>query len=350
MFVSSHTPEVLSPQELDRFLEAGWFRMGQHIFTTNFLNFGNKFYSAFWLRLPLKDYTGDSTFEKLKKRNASFVVIIQPATITPEKEELFLRYKDSVSFQTSSSLRELLFSKGDRSAYNTYEVLVNDGEKLIGVGYFDLGHTSAAGISSFYDPAYKKYSLGKYMIYRKIEFCKALHLTHFYPGYVVPGYSAFDYKLTIGSKQLQYLDLITNTWYSADQLPVITPLNLMEQKLTELQQLFLQHGVPCQVTYYEFFDVALITELRDIGVLEYPIFLSWADVNENNFVTLIAYDVVSGTYKLLRNYAVWKSELERENPSIYNTHMLRPLGEVMESTKPEGIINKLLQVNKQEKV
>lgn len=350
MLVSSHTPEVLSPQELDRFLEAGWFRMGPHIFTTNFLNFSNKFYSAFWLRLQLKDYAGDNTFEKLRKRNAAFEIKIQPATITTEKEELFSRYSESVPFQTSSSLMDLLFRKGDHTVYNTYEVIIRDAEKLIGVGYFDLGQSSAAGISSFYDPAYKKYSLGKYMIYSKIEFCKSLRLTYFYPGYVVPGYPAFDYKLTMGTKQLQYLDLITNTWCAIEQLPAITPLNIMEQKLGELNQLFLQLGVPSQITYYEFFDAVLIPDLQDAGVLDYPIFLCWADINENNLVTLVAYDVVSGTYKLLRTYAVWKSELERVNPEIYNTYMLRPLMEVFECKQAEDLVNKLLQVNKQETV
>lgn len=350
MLVSSHTPEVLSPQELDRFLEAGWFRMGPHIFTTNFLNFSNKFYSAFWLRVDLKDYAGDNAFEKIKKRNASFEVTIQPATITPEKEELFVRYSESVPFRTSPSLTDLLFGKGDHSVYNTYEVNVRDGEKLIGVGYFDLGQASAAGISSFYDPAYKKYSLGKYMIYRKIEYCKALQLSYFYPGYVVPGYSAFDYKLTMGTKQLQYLDLISNTWCAIDQLPAITPLNIMEHKLDELKQLFLLLGLPSQVTYYEFFDAVLIPDLQDAGVLEYPIFLSWADINENNLVTMIAYDVVSGTYKLLRTYAVWKSELERVHPDIYNAYMLRPLMEVFECKQAEEVVSKLLQGNRQEAV
>ncbi|MBA4056534.1 MAG: arginyl-tRNA--protein arginylyltransferase, partial [Marivirga sp.] len=53
MFAQVHSPEKLLPRELDAYLEQGWFRMGQTIFTTNFLNFKNEFYSALWLRIML---------------------------------------------------------------------------------------------------------------------------------------------------------------------------------------------------------------------------------------------------------------------------------------------------------
>jgi leucyl-tRNA---protein transferase len=46
MFAQVHSPESLHPVELDRYLDNGWFRMGQTIFTTNFLNFNNELFSA----------------------------------------------------------------------------------------------------------------------------------------------------------------------------------------------------------------------------------------------------------------------------------------------------------------
>lgn len=347
MFACSHSPDTLTPQELDRFLAAGWFRMGPHIFTTNFLNFNNQFYSAFWLRVNLQEYSADRTFDKLKKRNAGFRVTIQPACITPQQEELFVRYSESVPFRTSSSLMELLFGKGVEAVYNTYEVTIHDGDKLIGVGFFDLGYTSAAGISSFYDPAYKKYSLGKYMIYLKMEFCKQRQHHYFYPGYVVPGYAAFDYKLTIGTSNLQFFDVVSSSWLSADQLPAVTPLQHMKDKLTELQQMFQDIGVKSVVMYYEFFDAVLIPELQDAGVLDYPVFLTWVGINENNLVTVVVYDLLTGNYKLIRTYTVWKSEQLPVSDSIFNTYMLRPVMEVFECTHAQDVIHKLISVTKQ---
>jgi arginine-tRNA-protein transferase len=41
MFADKHYPENLNLWELDQYLEKGWYRMGQVIFTTHFLFFGS---------------------------------------------------------------------------------------------------------------------------------------------------------------------------------------------------------------------------------------------------------------------------------------------------------------------
>src|SRR5688572_11082836 len=104
MFGQVHSPEKLSGDELDAYLEMGWFRMGQTIFTTNFLNFKNQFYSAIWLRIVLPRFSLDNTQQKLAKINAGFTTEITPAHISPEKEALFAKYKLAVPFEASASL------------------------------------------------------------------------------------------------------------------------------------------------------------------------------------------------------------------------------------------------------
>jgi arginine-tRNA-protein transferase len=46
----------------------------------------------------------------------------------------------------------------------------------------------------------------------QIDVCKQNNLEFFYPGYFVPGYAPFDYKLTIAKKHLQYYDVVNNAW------------------------------------------------------------------------------------------------------------------------------------------
>src|SRR5687768_3659888 len=99
MFAQVKCPETLLQEELDHYLERGWFRMGQTIFTTNFLNFKNLFYSAVWLRLELEKYTSDSREEKLRKRNNSFRVEIRKAVVTQEKEMLYAAYRKNLPFE-----------------------------------------------------------------------------------------------------------------------------------------------------------------------------------------------------------------------------------------------------------
>ena len=56
MFAQIVYPSELSPEELDNYLSNGWFRMRQAIFTTNFLQFHDIFYSAIWLRVAIAEY------------------------------------------------------------------------------------------------------------------------------------------------------------------------------------------------------------------------------------------------------------------------------------------------------
>src|SRR5688572_27360273 len=101
MYGQVHSPETLSGDELDAYLEMGWFRMGQTIFTTNFLSFKNQFYSAIWLRVVLPRFSAEKTQQKLAKKNAGFATEIIPAHISAEKEALFAKYKSSVPFEAS---------------------------------------------------------------------------------------------------------------------------------------------------------------------------------------------------------------------------------------------------------
>lgn len=204
---------VIKPEELDDFLALGWFRIQQTIFTTNTLQFNNQEYKAIWLRVNLHDFHPDKRYLTLKKRNKNFRIEIQKAIISPQHEILFSSYKKGISFETAPSLHWLLYGSSIRNIYNTYMINVYDDHKLIGSGFFDLGDTSAAGICCVYDPGYKKYSLGKYMIYEKMLYCKRGNFAYFYPGYFVPGYAMFDYKLELGKPAIQYFDAHTQTWF-----------------------------------------------------------------------------------------------------------------------------------------
>jgi len=321
MFAEVHCPRVLLSSELDQYLARGWFRMGQTIFTTNFLNFRSNFYSSIWLRIPLPEYVSDKTEQKLLKKNARFKVEVKPASITPEKEHLFYVYKQNISFEASSSLNTLLYGKANYNIYNTFELCLYDDDKLIAVGFFDIGQTSAAGISSFYDPAYKKYTLGKYLIYLKIAYCKKLGLQYFYPGYFVPGYSLFDYKLDIGKPVLQYLDFPSLEWRPLEQFRLMSsPLHAMQEKLRELLAILSNAGIACRVLKYEFFDANLIPELEGIVLFDFPVFLICSGLSEE---MPIVFDVRDAQYHLIRCKSVWASNTVNDMQDVYSSHVFK---------------------------
>jgi leucyl-tRNA---protein transferase len=324
MFAIARSPQSISDAELDNYLAQGWFRMGQSIFTTNFIHFKNEIYSTIWLRILLDDLVDDGTQKKLFKRNSNFTTDVQRATITEEKEELYYRYKESLPFQPTESLRSLLLGFSDSSIYNTYEVTVHDGDKLIAIGFFDLGKTSAEGITSVYDPDYKKYSLGKYLIYKKIEFCKTLELHYFYPGYFVPGYPFFDYKLKIGRQALQFLQVQSGQWTSIDSFSTDTiPYEVMRSKLLTIQKSLTRIGLTSSVIKYEYFDANLIPDLRESELFDFPIFLFFPTGEDEDINPVIVFDVRDNCYHLLTCVPIWKPAHTNPDNGYYSAYFIK---------------------------
>lgn len=322
MFVDVHCPDHLAPGELDAYLERGWFRMGQTIFTTNWLNFKDTFYSAIWLRIALGPYSVSSTERRLVQRNSGFQTEIHPATITVEKEILYIRYKQSVSFEASASLQALMFGNSETNIFDTYEVDIFDNGKLIAVGYFDLGKESAMGISSIYDPDYKKHSLGKLLIYEKIRFCRARGLKYFYPGYFVPGYRAFDYKLHIGTPYIEFLELKTGWWrplaeFTNDNVPV----NAMVSRLNELKKWLGRSGIEGQVMFYDYFYANQTPELSGAELLDFPVFLTTPKAMGD--WTIIVFDVRTDKFHLLKCYPVLTPPAPNVVPGYYSEYVLK---------------------------
>ena len=310
--------------------------MGQTIFTTNFVRFQQEIYSAIWLRVLLDQYQPDPTQIKLFKRNAHFHTTIQPAVLTEEKEELYLRYQQSLAFPTSESLRHLLLSDNDApSIYNTYEVSVHHGDRLIAIGFFDIGETSAEGIVSVYDPAYKKYSLGKFLIYQKMLYCQHLKLRYFYPGYFVPGNPYFDYKLSIGRPVLQFLQLRTQHWLGIEVFKAEDiPREVMRTKLVSLQKSLAQASLESSVVGYEYFDANLVPDLREAELFDFPVFLCRAN-EAQNLLSVVVYDVRDSRYHLLMCIPFWQPGEINPDPAFYSSYVLKTLHELHATTDME---------------
>lgn len=340
MFAQARSPEQLTPSQLDAYLEQGWFRMGQTIFTTNFVRFQRQVYSTIWLRVFLSEYQPDQAQIKLFKRNAIFRSTIQPAILTPEKEELYLRYQQSLPFPTSESLRHLLLGDSDTpSIYTTYEATVYDGTRLIAIGFFDVGETSAEGIVSVYDPAYKKYSLGKYLIYQKMKYCQHLKLHYFYPGYFVPGNSYFDYKLSIGRPALQFLQLCTQHWlgigaFSEESIPY----SVMHTKLLHVQKLLEQAKLESRIVNYEFFDANLLPALRESELFDFPVFLFCEGVSAEDRLALVVFNASDSRYHLFMCVPFWKPDIVNPDTAFYSSYVLKTIHELHATSEVEEMV------------
>lgn len=340
MLAELYYPSSIEPKDLDAHLEDGWFRMGQAIFTTNFLKFKEIVYSAIWLRIDLRTFEPSNTQQKVRKLNSKFTVEIREAYIDDTKELLFERYQNHVSFDPAPNLQQLLYGHGANDIYETLEICIYDGSKLIACGFFDLGSSTSAGISCFYDPDYKKHSLGKYLMYLKMDFSKQRGLDFFYLGYFAPGYPLFDYKLDLSRKSLEYLDLVTDVWLPIDQFSYdAIPLDRMIAQLHILQTALKKEGLNSVFQYYEFFDADLINNLNGLRLFDFPVFLFCFGINTAN--PIVVYDLRDQKYHLITYHCIYETMFEQKDKTRFNTHLLQ-LAKVLYSTPSVEMMVKVI--------
>lgn len=201
-------------RDLDLLLSKGYFRMQQQLFTCQFILFNEQVHTVHWLRIVLAKVQLGKRQQQLMRRNERFQVRVKPFVLTPELKALYARYYDSLDFDAPTSVEDCLFGTANpaTNVFNTRLIEVRDGARLIAAGIFDVGRWSIAGIMNFYDPDYRRHSLGKYLMLLKITYAQQQRLAYYYPGYVVKNYPKFDYKLDAAESATELLDTTTDEW------------------------------------------------------------------------------------------------------------------------------------------
>lgn len=299
MFTQIHYPRKLSGETLDLYLDQGWFRMGQMIFTCQFLCFHGQLYTAVWTRLDLSKHTFRRGQRKLMSKNSrTFRIHIDRAKFDYEKDALYQKHRKRFEGYVANSLHESLHGESSRDIYDTREVCIYDGDKLVGVSFFDVGEDSLASIMGLFDPDYQHYSLGYYTMLLEIEWAKQNDLLFYYPGYVVPGYGRFDYKLRVG--EVDYFDIFKKDWQPWSELENKALISeILKTKLAALQSELSQRGVHTQKILYPLYDRDVVGHEREYFVY-YPMFLSCYHHKSNHRFLLIEYDLYENTYRLSR--------------------------------------------------
>lgn len=297
MFAQYYTPEVnLHNSDLDSFLLKGWFRSGQSINTSTILNFKSQLYSPVRVRLPLKDHQFKKSLKKLWNKNSHFTTICRPIILDEEKERLYKYFEKKYKNEVPVTLLKYLLDGNDESIYNTYEVAIYDNDELIATSFFDLGEKCVASILGFYNTSYKKYSLGIYTMLAEIQFAIDNGFEFYFPGYVVPGYPIFDYKLRIG--ELEYYEPLKDSWHPYKEMKEEKlPSNIIESKLNEISQLLKEADIAHQLYYYPFINKGFKIQNSDLIELDSPLFIHI--LTETNSLAL-SYQYETGKFELAR--------------------------------------------------
>ncbi len=276
MFNQKHFPTAINGGELDDYLAKGWYRMGLSVFTCHFLFFGESLFSPIWLRLPLEGYFFRSSLQKnLRQNRQRFRTVIKHGVIDDEKEALFQKYKQHFKGMLSATVRDSLLDGQLQDIFDSFEVSVYDGDRLVAFSFFDLGDNSLASIKGVYDHDYAEHSLGIYTMLEEIQFGKDLGFQFYYPGYMVPGYPRFDYKLRIGRREdVQFFDLRTQSWTPmTDFTSKNVPVGVLSSKLNQMGQALVKAGINAQMLFYPAYE-ANVFQFENEHMLESPLFLT----------------------------------------------------------------------------
>lgn len=263
-------PKSFLTYELDKYLAKGWFRGGVMMSRSEFLCFEESLQTVINIRLPLKNHVFKKRQRRIiKKVTDQFEIIIRPFQACPQKEILYKNHKDRFKGFLHHTLFHYLNGEEGlimgSEIFDTYEVCVYDGDKLIAFSLFDLGNNSMASILGIFHEDYATYSLGKFTMLKEIEFGQQNGFEYYYPGYILHNTTLFNYKLELGKMEFYNNQ---KQWQSFEMFNTFQPKSLdFEKEIEKMEHFVKMFQIPHKrITYsgfaFSYFDFDSIYYVR----------------------------------------------------------------------------------------
>lgn len=232
---------IVDKQQYRLFLERGWYRVQQILMTTDFIvidgmprrnaqeiEFEGHFQylevevgPVFWLRVNLQKLQKQKKHPYHNYIQQHFRIETTAFEYQQPYEDLYAKYYNGVDFDASPTLFNYLFDHEGNDHFNSTAINLYHQDQLIAFGIFDEGLNCSAGIINCFDPAYKKYGLGNWLIQQKIQFGLQNQHDYYYPGYFCTRVPKFDYKLKIAQEATEVWIREAQQWiaYQPSLLP-----------------------------------------------------------------------------------------------------------------------------------
>lgn len=232
--------------------------------------------------------------KRLSRGDKKFTFSVGTAKPDAEKEALYAMHKHRFKGFIHPTLNEYLTSGFHRTVFDTREVCVYDGDKLVAVSYFDMGEKSMASLIGLQHPDYRSYGLGIYTMLKEIEFGRSAGFKWYYPGYVLDLPSDFDYKLELGEFEFY---TPTKRWGSYRKFnPSETTGNLVREAMNQLKFGLEGMGIKATERFYPYFSLGYMAPWQ-LEFLTLPHFMELAEVDGRRLI--VGFEPVEKEFKLL---------------------------------------------------
>ena len=296
MLVQTYFPQQLAPSRYDGYLASGWFRGSVMLYKMDILCLDKDLFSVVNIRLNLQKHSMKKSLRKIERKgDERFTISTGPAQPNPEKELLYLQHKEKFKGFIHPTLSDYLSSGFHQTVFDTREICVYDGDKLIAVSFFDRGERALASLLGLYDPEYKSYSLGIYTMIKELRYGIQNGYKWYYPGYVLDRPSPFDYKLRLG--EFEYYNNNRRWSKFENHDPSSTKSYLFRSKLNELAEMLNAKGRKFQEVLYPLFSMGYVG-YWNAEFLKYPLFLELSGNKEEK--TILSFDLDLNAYVVLK--------------------------------------------------
>ncbi len=192
------------PREMDLLWLMGFRHFGTLFFRYDSADHAQRIAHVMPLRIDLHRFTLSASQKRIIKRNKDLQVIFREAFIDEEKYRLFEIHKQKFEENVPGDLCDFISPTPAEIPCHTLECCLFHEDRLIGVGFLDIGEKATSAVYSIYDTDFPKRSLGIYLLLMEISYSIEAGMNYLYHGYAYHENSAYDYKKKLSG--LEYYD------------------------------------------------------------------------------------------------------------------------------------------------
>lgn len=211
--------QPMEPAQFDQYLALGWRLLGYSVIRHNFAVCRGRICRTIPLRVRLNDsFAFSKSQRQLLRRNADLTVQCHSIRLNAEKETLFRLHTERFRDRQPLSIYSFLHPEAHEMPLTGLELCIYEAGQLIACSYFHLGESAMSATYCFFNPEYKRRSLGSYTMLLELQLAREMGKQLYYHGYCYDVPSAFDYKLNFNN--LESMDWQSGAWSPHPRVPV----------------------------------------------------------------------------------------------------------------------------------